>query len=105
MKKIFFCCLFLAMVAILESSLSFGAVMSESISVHRNKVNLEVNSVTVTVDNFLYNGTTYVPIRAVAELLGNDVSWNADTNIVSINDISTLESISLNLYIPDVNEQ
>jgi spore germination protein GerM len=107
MKKIFICCLILALVTILASSLSFGADWSEMISVHRNKVNLEVNSVRVTVDNFLYNGTTYVPIRAVAELLGKEVVWNANTNVASINDIhiSRLESISLNLYFPDSNAQ
>jgi spore germination protein GerM len=107
MKKIFICCLILALVTILASSLSFGADWSEMISVHRNKVNLEVNSVRVTVDNFSYNGTTYVPIRAVAELLGKEVFWNANTKVASINDIdiSRFESISLNLYFPDRNAQ
>ena len=100
MKKILICCFVLPLVAILASGLSLGADSSESISVHRNKVNLEVNSVRVTVDNFLYNGTTYVPIRAVAGLLGKEVGWNGYTNVASINDIR-YELVQLAVLLPD----
>jgi len=87
MKKIAICCLILALAVIVTSSLSFGADSSELIKVYRNKVKLEVNSIRVDIDNFLYNGTTYVPIRAVAELLGKDVDWNAYTSVAGINDL------------------
>lgn len=33
---------------------------------------------------FVYNGTTYVPVRFVAEALGKDVTWDAKTNSVHI---------------------
>jgi hypothetical protein len=38
------------------------------------------------VEPFIYNGTTYVPIRAVSEAFGKSVTWNADTGSVEIRD-------------------
>ncbi len=37
------------------------------------------------VDAFIYEGTTYVPLRAVGEALGAEVSWNKDTKTVYVN--------------------
>jgi Copper amine oxidase N-terminal domain./Telomeric repeat-binding factor 2. len=37
------------------------------------------------VDIFVYEGTTYVPIRAVAEAFGLDVGYNGDTKTALIN--------------------
>ncbi|MEL4106624.1 stalk domain-containing protein [Oscillospiraceae bacterium WX1] len=36
------------------------------------------------VEPFTYNGTTYLPARAVATALGKDVTWVGDTNTVYI---------------------
>ena len=36
------------------------------------------------VEPFIYNGTTYLPVRAVADALGKEVTWNGDTKTVSI---------------------
>ncbi len=60
--------------------------ISESIVVHRNLVKLEVNGNRVNVDNFLFKGVTYVPIRAISELLNKEVGWNTFTKVASIND-------------------
>ncbi|MGN0182980.1 MAG: DUF1961 family protein [Candidatus Ornithomonoglobus sp.] len=38
------------------------------------------------VEPFLQDGTTYLPIRAVSEALGKNVSWDGDTQTVSITD-------------------
>ena len=37
------------------------------------------------VEAFIYEGTTYVPLRAVSEALDSYVSWNKDTKTVYIN--------------------
>jgi len=75
-------------------STSFTVYASDSfqtIQVAFNKVNLSVNGQKVVADNILYNGTTYVPIRAVANAFGKNVGWNADTNTASINDAGYIE--------------
>ncbi len=38
-------------------------------------------------DTFIYNGTTYVPIRVVSDALGVDISWEASTQTIYINDL------------------
>lgn len=38
------------------------------------------------VEPFLQDGTTYLPIRAVSEALGKNVSWDGETQTVSITD-------------------
>ncbi len=47
----------------------------EKIDVVRNQIIVKINGETLSADNFLYNNTTYVPIRAVAEALGKDVNF------------------------------
>jgi|GEM_PF-2399941 len=56
----------------------------QTIPVHFNMVNLNVNGNPVNADNILYNGTTYVPLRKAAEILGCEVGWNGETNTATI---------------------
>ena len=37
------------------------------------------------LETFIYQGTTYVPLRAVSEALGAEVTWGADDKMVYIN--------------------
>ena len=69
-------------IVILFSSVAMAASLEKTIKVVFNSVNLEVNGKIVEVDNILYNGTTYVPLRAVAEMLGKEVGWNQATRTV-----------------------
>ena len=39
-----------------------------------------------TVEPFVYNGTTYLPVRAVSTTLRKQVSWDGNTNTVYIGD-------------------
>ncbi|MDR1328057.1 MAG: NPCBM/NEW2 domain-containing protein [Oscillospiraceae bacterium] len=51
-----------------------------------------------TVEPFMVNGTTYLPVRAVAEALGKQVSWDGATYSVYIGDMGgTLEEPALRL--------
>lgn len=85
MKK--YIIIILTFLLILSLSISsMSASISEAILVYRNTVKLEVNGEKVNVDNFLYNGTTYIPLRSVSQLLGKNVGWNYYTNVASIND-------------------
>ena len=35
---------------------------------------------------FIVDGTTYLPVRSVAEMLGKDITWNGTTRQIGIND-------------------
>lgn len=37
-----------------------------------------------TVEPFIYNGTTYLPVRAIAEAFDKDVAWDGDTFTVTL---------------------
>lgn len=41
-------------------------------------------SKTLSAEPFLVDGSTYVPLRAVSEIMGAEVSWNGSTNTVTI---------------------
>lgn len=58
----------------------------QTIEVTLNSVNLQVNGQKIDVDNILYNGTTYVPMRAVAEALNKDVLWDSINRTANIAD-------------------
>jgi hypothetical protein len=93
--------IFLLTILILALTFGFSSAVdtSESIDVFRNLIKVDVNNQRVTMDNFLYNGTTYVPIREVAELFGKEVGWNAYNKTASILDV-TYEKIPLSALLP-----
>jgi len=79
-------------IGILVSSLLINPAVlaagaTKSIDVMLNSIKIKVNGEPVNSDNILYNGTTYVPLRAVSEMLGKDVTWDGSTNTAGINDI------------------
>lgn len=83
----------------------FADDLMQSIEVFFNQINIEVNGEQIDVDNILYNGTTYAPLRTVAEMLGKEVGWDGETNTVSIKDkdnteivVSTNEPFMVNGY-------
>lgn len=49
-----------------------------------------------SVEPFIIDGTTYLPVRAVAEALGLDVDWNPATNTVGLSGGATDDN---NVYI------
>lgn len=58
----------------------------QTIQVNFDKVHVKVNEQDIKTKTILYNGTTYVPIREAAEMLGKDVIWNSDTYTAHIQD-------------------
>jgi len=77
-------------VAFLLGAFLFNAIpiMAQSIEVLFNSINISVNGVKVEADNILFEGTTYVPLRAIAVILDKEVSYDADTRTALINDKS-----------------
>ena len=74
------------LVATLLMNVALGETVKKTIEVVYNSVNLTVNGKKVDADNILYNGTTYVPLRAISEMLGKEVGWDQATSTASIND-------------------
>ena len=78
--------------AALIVSLSASVMAAQNISVNGG-VKLKIDGQLFTpkdvngnvVDVFEYNGTTYVPVRAVSQAFEKDVSWDNDTRTVIIN--------------------
>lgn len=59
---------------------------SQVIKVGLNTVDVVVNGNKIYENNILYKDTTYVPLRATAEMLGKEVGWDQETRTVMIND-------------------
>lgn len=70
------------------SNTVLGDGIKKTIEIAFNSIKLEVNGKKIDADNILYNGTTYVPLRKAAELLGKEVDWNQETKTANIIDVS-----------------
>jgi len=64
---------------------------AEEINANKNTINIVVDSERVVADNFLYNDTTYVQLRKIAEMLGKKVEWVESENAAYISDTDTPE--------------
>lgn len=70
---------------------SFGSSINQTIDVVYNNIKLVVDGNPVDfgldssgneIEPFIYNGTTYLPVRAVGETLGKTVDWDGETKTV-----------------------
>ncbi|NYB73867.1 thermonuclease family protein [Sedimentibacter hydroxybenzoicus DSM 7310] len=86
MKKVLRYFVIGAIILTLLIGTAIGQTITSTIEVVYNSVNLTVNGQKINADNILYNGTTYVPLRAVAEALDKEVGWNQETKTATIND-------------------
>lgn len=93
----------LIVVLMLTTAVAYASGVTITIEVMTNKVNVSINGETVSqansnyiLDNgdavpnsIVYKDTTYLPIRKVAELLGQEVTWDGSTNTIGLQDIAT----------------
>lgn len=73
-------------VTMMLTGVAYAGGITKTIKAVFNSVNIAVNGQKVTADNILYEGTTYVPLRAISEMLGKDVVWDSSSNTANIND-------------------
>jgi hypothetical protein len=87
MKRLFYVFLITA-VLVTNCIVVFGVTNMKSISVSPNTATVTVNGVKISSDNFNYNGSIYVPLRAVSENMGAKVLWNQNSKTASITTLS-----------------
>mgnify|MGYP001431553185 CR=1 FL=1 len=99
-----FICGMLCAFVLLFGSVALADPIQKSITVVYNGIKIVVDGETITpkdsegnvVEPFIYDGTTYLPVRAVATALGKNVEWDGKTNSVIIGKgISGVELSSL----------
>ncbi len=82
------------LVIIATGATAFAAVRITSINVTYRDIKVAVNGTLFalkdvsgnTVEPFIYNGTTYLPLRAVGEAVGYAVNWDNETSTVNLTD-------------------
>lgn len=90
------------------SSVVYAATYFENIKVCPNTASVIVNGQKIDTDNFNYNGTIYVPLRAVSEKMGGVVEWEQSTQSAKIfskseqnNTIDNKKTLELMMYSGD----
>lgn len=63
-----------------------AATIAKNITVYYRDIKIVVDGIKENPDAepFIYNGTTYLPVRAVSEALGENVEWDDTTSTVYI---------------------
>ncbi len=90
------CCVLLAGIGVLAKN------TTETIQAIYRDIKIYVDGVKIepkdangnTVEPFIYNGTTYLPVRAVGEAINKQVSWDGNTNSVYLGDIPKTNTTS-----------
>lgn len=67
-----------------SSSVSPSSGYAEYISTVRNNVTIYVNGEKIDADNFLYNGTTYVSVRALTEAIDGEIDYDSTNKSITI---------------------
>ncbi len=81
--------------AMLTSGVVFAKNIHETINAVYMNVKLVIDGEEITpkdangniVEPFIYNGTTYLPVRAIGEAFNKDVHWDGETATVYVGDI------------------
>ena len=70
-------------VALQCGTFAYGKWMEEKISVIYQNIRVTVDDKELITSNepFIYNGTTYLPVRDVAEAVGKKVSWDNERKL------------------------
>lgn len=92
MKNFFKCTAGLLAVAALTSGVVFAKQASETINVIYDNIKIMIDGKEYlptdangkSVEPFIYNGTTYLPVRAIANAFDKDVDWEAQTSTVTL---------------------
>ena len=82
------------------ANISFASVGTKEETLYYTGITLNIDNEKIiptdvdgfVVDPFIIDGTTYLPVRAISEALGKEVSWDASTYSVHIKDSDNSKS-------------
>ncbi|MDR2168460.1 MAG: copper amine oxidase N-terminal domain-containing protein [Clostridiales bacterium] len=85
----------LLMAIVMVAIPTMAEAVSRQITITSGHINLEIDGEIVVprdaagnvVEPFVYDGTTYLPVRAIADALGMDVDWRTETSTVVLTTI------------------
>ena len=67
---------------------TINALLNQKLTIKYNGVEQSMKDANGdTVYPISYNGTTYLPVRTICNMLGVDIEWDEQTNTVSISDV------------------
>jgi len=78
------------MMFILSGATVYAAVRTETITVTFRNIRIVIDGTTIiptdaggnVVEPFIYQGTTFLPARAIANALNHDVRWDANSSVI-----------------------
>lgn len=85
------CGALVAGIVLSTSPVAFAKAANYNIPVTYNNIKIVVDGkqLTTSAEPFIYEGVTYLPVRAVAEAVGKEVYWDGNTNTVTLGKAST----------------
>ena len=97
-----------------SGAIVYGSTGVKWIDANYSNIKLVINGIQTVpkdvtgkvVEPFIYDGTTYLPVRAVSEALGYNVSWDGNTRTVYVgesNQGKTYLGIDVKAYNNDIN--
>jgi hypothetical protein len=91
------------LVGLIIGMMLMGAVFADTqtIEAFYNNIKISIDGKAIELKNatgspvepFIYNGTTYLPVRAIAEALGMEVKFNETTNTVELAKVKEVQEL------------
>ena len=93
----------LCVATIVSSGIVFADSISKTVTAVYNNIKIVIDGTQITptdangnvVEPFIIDGTTYLPVRAVAQALGKEVNWDGSSNTVYLGEMPEREFYSL----------
>jgi len=63
-----------------------SATNQQNVQAIMKKIDIVINDQKTNIDSLIYNGTAYVPVGVLSEMLGKEGQWDEKINTASIND-------------------
>lgn len=88
------CGALIASMVLCSGTVAFAKVANMNIPVSFSNIKIVVDGeqISTSKEPFTYEGTTYLPVRAVAEAVGKDVTWDSNTKTVYLGEAPKKET-------------